>query len=57
MIEIKLSQSAKPGHGGMLPGLEVEAGIGSGRRSAPRAGTARHRCSNSAWASAPSSRT
>ena len=27
MIEIKLSQGAKPGHGGVLPGIKVSAEI------------------------------
>jgi glutamate synthase domain-containing protein 2 len=31
MIEIKLSQGAKPGHGGMLPGAKVSAEIASAR--------------------------
>jgi len=32
MIEIKLSQGAKPGHGGMLPGPKVTAEIAEARR-------------------------
>ena len=31
MIEIKLSQGAKPGHGGMLPGAKVSAEIAEAR--------------------------
>jgi glutamate synthase domain-containing protein 2 len=31
MIEIKLSQGAKPGHGGVLPGAKVSAGIAAAR--------------------------
>src|SRR3546814_7824826 len=31
MIEIKLSQGAKPGHGGMLPGPKVTAEIAEAR--------------------------
>src|SRR5690606_9883254 len=31
MIEIKLSQGAKPGHGGMLPGAKVTAEISAAR--------------------------
>ncbi|MEX1166345.1 MAG: FMN-binding glutamate synthase family protein, partial [Hydrogenophaga sp.] len=31
MIELKLSQGAKPGHGGMLPGLKVTAEIAAAR--------------------------
>jgi glutamate synthase domain-containing protein 2 len=33
MIEIKLSQGAKPGHGGMLPGAKVTRNCGSARRA------------------------
>lgn len=32
MIEIKISQGAKPGHGGILPGVKVDAEIASIRR-------------------------
>src|SRR3546814_15781751 len=32
MIEIKLSQGAKPGHGGVLPGPKVSAEIAATRR-------------------------
>lgn len=32
MVEIKLSQGAKPGHGGMLPGAKVTAEIAEARR-------------------------
>lgn len=32
MIEIKISQGAKPGHGGMLPGVKVDAEIAKIRR-------------------------
>lgn len=32
MIEIKISQGAKPGHGGMLPGVKVDQEIASIRR-------------------------
>jgi glutamate synthase domain-containing protein 2 len=32
MVEIKLSQGAKPGHGGILPGAKVTAEIGAARR-------------------------
>jgi glutamate synthase domain-containing protein 2 len=31
MIEIKLSQGAKPGHGGVLPGAKVTAEIAEAR--------------------------
>ncbi len=31
MIELKLSQGAKPGHGGMLPGAKVTAEIAAAR--------------------------
>jgi len=34
MIEIKLSQGAKPGHGGVLPGTKVTAEIAQARRVA-----------------------
>ena len=32
MVEVKLSQGAKPGHGGMLPGAKVTAEIAEARR-------------------------
>lgn len=32
MIEIKISQGAKPGHGGILPGVKVSAEIASARK-------------------------
>ncbi len=32
MIEIKLSQGAKPGHGGILPGAKVTPEIGGNAR-------------------------
>jgi glutamate synthase domain-containing protein 2 len=35
MIEIKLSQGAKPGHGGVLPGAKVTAEIASTRGVSP----------------------
>ena len=31
MVEIKLSQGAKPGHGGVLPGAKVTAEIAAAR--------------------------
>jgi len=31
MIELKLSQGAKPGHGGVLPGAKVTAEIAAAR--------------------------
>jgi glutamate synthase domain-containing protein 2 len=31
MVEIKLSQGAKPGHGGVLPGAKVTAEISNAR--------------------------
>ena len=40
MIEIKLSQGAKPGHGGVLPGRESDAGDRRDPRGASRARTA-----------------
>jgi glutamate synthase (NADPH/NADH) large chain len=33
MIELKLSQGAKPGHGGMLPGAKVTPKLRSARRA------------------------
>ncbi len=36
MIEIKLSQGAKPGHGGVLPGAKVTAEIAAARGVPPR---------------------
>jgi glutamate synthase domain-containing protein 2 len=35
MVEIKLSQGAKPGHGGVLPGAKVSAEIAAARGVAP----------------------
>ncbi|MFX8681069.1 glutamate synthase-related protein, partial [Acinetobacter baumannii] len=35
MIEIKLSQGAKPGHGGVLPGAKVSAEIAAARGVPP----------------------
>ena len=43
MIEIKLSQGAKPGHGGVLPGAEGHARDRRGARRAGRAWTASRR--------------
>ena len=40
MIEIKLSQGAKPGHGGVLPAAKVSAEIAAGARRAARASIA-----------------
>ncbi len=36
MIEIKLSQGAKPGHGGVLPGAKVTAEIAAIRKQSAR---------------------
>jgi glutamate synthase domain-containing protein 2 len=36
MIEIKLSQGAKPGHGGVLPGAKVTPEIAAARRAGGR---------------------
>ena len=49
MIEIKLSQGAKPGHGGVLPGAEGDARDRRGARRAGRASTASRRPSHSAF--------
>jgi hypothetical protein len=43
MVELKLSQGAKPGHGGVLPGAKVTAEIAAARGVAPGIDLSRHR--------------
>jgi hypothetical protein len=49
MIEIKLSQGAKPGHGGVLPGAKVTPGNRRGARRPGRRPTAFRRLNHSAF--------